>query len=242
MNKLPIIACLGLIALTILACSTPKMMVDENLQTGASIYHVKGRQGWLVNQHLSFGEYQSSKVSRSWTKGYDFPFIVRFSGAKEKLSFELKDAQNNKAEIFCLGKLREQDLQLFHRYFDINIKTKDAFTGTIALGETQAYDFVVSNLNQNNWFREAEGWIKGNDLSIGIEPIKTLENGQKALDTQALGFSFVRDGVTLGAVELLNQGRIWLRDDLPQKEKLLLASVASALLLRSDLAGHNEVS
>ena len=35
---------------------------------------------------------------------------------------------------------------------------------------------------------------------------------------------------------------VWLRNDLDEEHKLLLASIASALLLRSDLADHNDPS
>lgn len=233
-----------LIAVLILAgfifgCSAPHMKVDSDLQKNAGRYEVKGRNGWLVNQKLSFGEYHSSKVNRSWTKGYDFPFIIRFSGAKEKLHFSMQDSHGNTAEIFCLGKLREQDLLLFHKYFDINIKAKDAFTGSVALSQSNSYDFYVANLNQNNWFKEAKGHVFGNNLNIEIRPVKHLNNDKKMLDMHVPGFEFFQDGKIVGAVETLNKGEVWLANYLTKEERLVLAGVASALLLRSELAEHN---
>jgi len=222
------------------ACSVPQISVHEDLKTDAAVYEVKGRQGWLVNQRLSFGEFQTGKVNRSWTKGYDFPFIVRFTGAKEKLSYSLQDAVGNEAEIFCLGKLREQELTLFHEYFDINIKAKDAFTGSVVIDETLSYDFYMANLNQNNWFREAKGWLQGEGISIEIRPIQQLANGQRSLDMQVPGFEFVLQEEVIGAVEVINNGRIWLSNNLNPDQKIVLASVASALLLRSELQEHNE--
>lgn len=233
------IACLCLI---LSACSTPEMLVDKKLQEESMAYEVNGRNGWLINQRLSFGEYESGKVNRSWTKGYDFPFIVRFTGAKEKLSFSLKNAEGVEAEIFCLGKLREQDLTLFHEYFDINLKAKDAFTGSVVVSENAAFDFYVTNLNQNNWFREAKGWIRGENAKFEIRPVKMLGNNQRSLGMQAPGFEFVRNNKVVGAVETLNQGRVWLHNDLNEDQKLVLAGVASALLLRSELADHNDPS
>ena len=73
------------------ACSTPQMAIDQQLHTSTAM-PVKGRQGWMVNQHLSFGEFTSGKVNRGWLKRYDIPFIVRFSGAKEKLAYDLTEA------------------------------------------------------------------------------------------------------------------------------------------------------
>ena len=98
------------------------------------------------------------------------------------------------------------------------------------------------NLNQNNWFREAKGWIQGENANILIRPVERLDNGQRMLDMQVPGFEFLLDNKVVGAVETLNRGRIWLRRDLNENQKLVLAGVASALLLRSELADHNDQS
>jgi len=72
--------CLSILFFT---CRVPQILVDKNLQEESIPYEVKGKNGWLINQKLSFGEYKTGEVKRSWTKGYDFPFIIRLSGAKE---------------------------------------------------------------------------------------------------------------------------------------------------------------
>lgn len=218
------------------ACTTPRMQVDEQLSAEAIVMPVKGRQGWLINQHLSFGPFMSSKVDRGWTKSYDIPFIIHFSGSKEKLSFSL-GREGLIADIFCLGKLREQDLPLFDRLFEVNIKTKDTFTGTVVIDGESPYNFFVSNLNRNNNFYDAEGQIVNESAGVKIQlrSVRTLEGGQSSWAERALGFEFVRDGKVIGGVETLNQGKIWLHNSLTNHDQLVIASVAAALLLRSDL-------
>lgn len=231
----------GLLLLTLsIYCPAQKILLNDNLEQHATMMTVKGRQGWMVNQKLTFGNYQTSRVDRSWTKGYDFPFIIRFTGAKEKLNYTVLDDRGNKATVFCLGKLREQDLLIFRKYFDLNIKVKDAFTGSVALDTKTSYDFYVANLNQNNWFKEALGWIKHDDQLIAIDPIKHLRNGKRMLGMQVPGFEFVMDGKVVGAVEVLNKGKIWVDERLEPQQKLVLVSVATALLLRSELDSHND--
>ena len=221
--------------LALASCSTPQMAVDQQLQASTAM-PVKGRQGWMVNQHLSFGEFTTGQVKRGWLKSYDIPFIVRFSGAKEKLAYDLADGEGNTAEVFCMGKLREQDLLLFNKYFDINLKWQDAFSGTISLnGGRQHYDFLLTDLNQNNWFRPAEGFIRYQEGLIDIQPVDRLVNGKRALGMQSLGFQFVYEGEVVGAVETLNNGRVWLKDSLAPELRLVLGSVSAALLLRSEL-------
>lgn len=223
------------VVLSLASCSTPQMAVDNELQSSTAM-SVKGRQGWMLNQHLSFGEFTTGKVKRGWLKSYDIPFIVRFSGAKEKLSYDLTDSGGNTAEVFCMGKLREQDLPLFNQLFEVNLNWQDAFSGTISLNEgRQHYDFLVTDLNQNNWFRPAEGFIRYRDGLIEIQPVDKLSNGKRALGMEALGFQFVYKGEVVGAVETLNNGRVWLKDGLAPDLRLILGSVSAALLLRSEL-------
>ena len=221
--------------LLLAACSTPKMAVDTQLQTTPALA-VKGRQGWMLNQHLSFGEFTTGKVQRGWLKSYDIPFIVRFSGAKEKLAYTLSNGEGQAAEVFCMGKLRQQDLPLFNDLFELNLGWQDAFSGAIALNDgRQHYDFLLTGLNQNNWFRPAEGFIRYQEGLIDIQPVDRLDNGQRALGQQSLGFQFVYHNEVIGAVETLNNGRVWLKDGLAPELRLVLGSVAAALLLRSEL-------
>jgi len=231
----------AMLALT--ACTVPFMQIDPALSRSAEAMPVSGRQGWLINQQLSFGEFQSGPVKRSWTTGYNIPFVVRFSGAKEKLGFTVRDASGTTAELFCLGKLREIDLPVLNKAFEVNLKTTDVFTCAIApvnsLGD-DSFEFYSENLNQNPRFDEITGQLQGPGLDIALRPVGKLEGGQTSWNTTALGFELQQDGNTIAAVETLNNGRVWISPELPASQQLIVAGVASALLLRSSLAEHND--
>ena len=233
----------GLILTLFLAgCSTPQMRVDPALTAQAPALPVSGRNGWLVEQVLSFGEFTSGPVSRGWTKGYDYPFFIRFTGAREKMRFAVRDRSGNEAMVHCAGKLREQDLRLFREYFDVNIGTTDTFIGTVALNGGRQYDFHVENLNtqQNLGYRPLEGTLRGGGDPIEVRAVWHLASGQRWLDTQPIGVEFLRAGRVIGAVETVNEGRVWISEDQGGEDRLLLASLAAALLLRSDLSEHND--
>ncbi len=225
-----------LLVLTLMACTASRMAVPEELSSRTVALEVKGRQGWQVNQNLQFGPFETGKIHRGWIKGYDYPFFIRFSGAKEKLSFDIRDGHGNSAHVACLGKLRETDLDIMRRYFSVNLKTTDTFGGTIVVsGRKEAYDFMVANLNQAPAFGDTEGFLHMEGEVIKILPIKNLESGQKSLSPLPIGFTFTRNGRSVGAVETLNAGRIWLSPELEEGSRLVLAGLSSALLLRSDL-------
>ena len=242
MVRFPVL-CLSvlLLASQLAGCSLPRMQVDSGLSAQAPALPVAGREGWLVEQMLAFGEYRAGPVSRGWTKGYDYPFMVRFTGAREKLRFAVRDGAGNEAMVHCAGKLREADLRVFRDYFDVNVHTTDSFACTVAL-ENETVDFYVENLNtqQNTGYRPLGGAARTGSGLIGMRAAWRLDSGQRWPGTQPLGVEFLRDDTVIGAVETVNEGRVWIRPDLGDRDRLLLASLASALLLRSDLEGHND--
>lgn len=231
-----------LAAVFVVACAVPQMRIDPGLAASSPTLPVSGRNGWMVDQVLRFGPYRAGPVNRGWTKGYDYPFFVRFSGAREKLQFAVVDGEGREALVHCAGKLREQDLRIFRDYFAVNIGTTDSFTGTVSLDGLDPFDFYIENLNtqQNLGYRELSGAVRGNGETLQIRPVWQLESGQRWLGNQAIGVEFFRGDRVLGAVETVNQGRVWIEEALGSDERLLVASLAAALLLRSELAEHND--
>lgn len=231
----------GLLYVALAGCGLPQMRVDPELSRHSEAYAVSGRDGWWIEQRLAFGPYQAGPVSRGWTKGYDYPFIVRFTGAREKLRFAVEDSSGNAAMVHCIGKLREADLRLFSEYFDVNVYARDTFAGTIAL-DAGSVDFYVNNLSiqQNSGYRPLEGRAVAGPRPITLRAAWQLESGQRWPGTEPIGVEFLRSDDVIGAVETVNEGRVWISEQLDAQDRLILASLASALLLRNGLADHND--
>ncbi len=230
---------IGLGSTSLLAWTNPEMLLDDNL-IELDAMQVEGHQGWQVRQIIAFGDYRTGPVKRGWTKGYDYPFTIRFTAAKEKLAFESVDSSGRRAEFFCIGRLSEQDLHRFREYFDVNLRTKDVFSCTVAVDGAHAHDLFVEDLNQNRTSGNVCGSVRGSGIDISIRPVWHLASGKKSWDTRPIGFEFVDGDLVVGAVEIINEGRVWLQTSLDQQTRLVLAGLASALLLRSDLADHND--
>ncbi len=54
------------------ACGSAKIALDNNEWSKSEEFAVKGRQGIMINQKLSFGNYRTVSVKRSWTKGSSY--------------------------------------------------------------------------------------------------------------------------------------------------------------------------
>ncbi|HEX6846005.1 MAG TPA: hypothetical protein VF144_03450 [Chitinophagaceae bacterium] len=115
-------------SLVMVSCSPAKMAVDKNNWSKVEEYSVKGRQGILINQKLSFGEYKTLTVKRSWTKGssafagwtsgrpgyddYSRIIGVEYSQKKQTVRFELTDNAANESSAFCVTQVRSKDFVL----------------------------------------------------------------------------------------------------------------------------------
>lgn len=222
-----------LVSLIFTACKTPDLRLHPELKKSADVLEVKGRQGWMINQKISFGEYTSSKIERGWTFKYDIPFILRFQGASEKLSFTLYDAHNKRVEVNAIGKFKSTELPLINEYFGIPIDFKHYFAGSVYLPDEQEYvDFIVYNPNVNVRIMRTHGQLRGKNIAIDLVGITQLDQ-KRTLNIENIGYEFYDGQQALGAVQTFNAGKVWLHPELSRKQRLVLAAVSSCLLLRN---------
>ena len=56
------------------------------------------------------------------------------------------------------------------------------------------------------------------------------------------GFEFLHNGHSIGAVSVMNSGKVWIRNDIPSELKLVVSSISTSLLVRHSMqesaAGH----
>lgn len=113
------------VSFIMVSCTPAKMAVDKDNWNKIEEHSVKGRQGILINQKLSFGEYRTLSVKRSWTKGssafagwtsgrpgyddYSRIIGVEYSQKKQTVRFELTDNTANESSAFCVTQVRSKD-------------------------------------------------------------------------------------------------------------------------------------
>jgi hypothetical protein len=121
---------LPILLATTVSCSTTKLAVPDQFSSQATRYPVKGAQGWLVNQQLSFGDYSTSRIKRGWHISSGIPYNNGFISAqdallhifgvemmqegnneKSKLRYTLTN-RHNSAEIFGSEVYKTHDLVL----------------------------------------------------------------------------------------------------------------------------------
>ncbi|WP_439558046.1 hypothetical protein [Dyadobacter sp.] len=227
-------------SLFILSCRTAEVAVNNQLKTDTETYQVKGRQGFQIGQVLSFGDYKTSKVKRGWTFSYSLPFIVKFNGAREKISFQQIGLNGTTADVALVSRFNETEYAPLEDYFSISLKYKNYFAGTVKVPESSdSWDFLVHNVDGTSRSlskNTTAGFVRSNRVKIEIEGIRELEGSTSFLtQNDVYGYQFTLDGKIVAAVSTINNGKVWFKKELDPDLKLVLASVSSGLMLRNNM-------
>ena len=65
--------------------------------------------------------------------------------------------------------------------------------------------------------------------------MKAIEGQANIFQLDVYGYQFFQNGEAIGAVSIINNGRVWMREDLDEEMKLVLASLSSGLMVRNNI-------
>ncbi|HEX8331325.1 MAG TPA: hypothetical protein VF622_01815 [Segetibacter sp.] len=261
-----------IIALT--SCTAAKLSVPDAFTSQAAKMSVKGLNGWMINQKLSFGNYQTSPVKRGWDFGSSFQytkFRIRPEEAllkvfnidtdnkslkhRNKFQYTIEDG-NLVAEVYATEKFNEKQLvyKSNNPYLGNASKTNKyeyAFTAAImpltttdndpwSLVLMNRYDIAKDTARKlfDRHYVEEEGYATNGKENIAIRPLRieniTTKSGKqtKVFGGKMLsGYELQWDGGVVAIIDILDNN-IWMYKDLEPSEKLVLSSIASAILLK----------
>lgn len=221
---------------SLFSCKPAEIAIDPTLKARAM--PVKGRQGLQIGQVIRYGEFKTDEVRRGWTGSYDVPFVVRFRGAKEKLSYTQYGTEGLQAAVACVSRFKSTEIQLVEDYFSVPVKLTNFFAGNIHFGKGgSTWDFILHNPN-GDFLREqaSAGYAQNGTNRIDIQAIRGLK-GQTGLlkEVTVAGHEFRLNGKVVAAVSTLNKGTVWIDPNLNAEMKTVIAAVATGLLLRTDV-------
>ncbi len=245
-------------------CKPFKLAVSEDLKSAHDEYEVKGKDGIMIKQKLSFGEFKTTKVKRSWTKGssglkgigFGTPYqdnwvniiSTEYIRKKQTVNFSLTDGQLS-SDVYCVSKFNSKDFQLGARENSIvNIgldifgngysSTSTYYVQLFTKGDERPWQLLLDNEEAQFRSREYIGYLaKTKDEYYTIHPATKIEKNGKTGSTLAGAVGFeIRDpkGNTVAAVSMMNKGMVFMGKR-STEERFLLANVCAALLLQQHI-------
>lgn len=225
---------------------------------------VKGRQGWLINQKLKFGDYQTSRVKRSWTRGGEASIGVPVGGSRsnpkmlslgkagrhQNFYFQMNDVHGNSADVFASSDFKATDLSL-------NSAGSGGIPGEttwiILSSENIFYLELFFNSDERPWqlmldneaaqveARRYRGvFALDNDNFYLLEPITKVagKKGPSELIMGSIGYEILNpQNELIAAVSLVDGGNVYLNTRDP-RERFLMANLCAALLLQENIADY----
>ncbi len=266
------IVILALIVLT--SCTAAKVSVPPQFSSQSTKMQVKGLNGWMINQKLTFGNYRTSSIKRGWDfsgglqytkfrlrpeeqvlKVFNIDTDKKSLVEKNKFQYTIEDG-NLVAEVFATERFNEKQLvyKSNNPYIGSASKTlryEYAFTAAIlplTAQNNEPWSLVLINrydadkdVNRKLFERpyvEEEGYATNGKETIAINPLRiekvTTKSGK---DTKVFGGKMLSgyelriDNGVVGVIDILDNS-IWMYNDLEAPTKLMLSSIASAILLK----------
>lgn len=203
------------VSLMVASCTPAKMAVDKDNWNKIEEHSVKGRQGILINQKLSFGEYRTLSVKRSWTKGssafagwtsgrpgyddYSRIIGVEYSQKKQTVRFELTDNAANESSAFCVTQVRSKDFvmgndpnSLFNISLDIlgvaNASQNLYWIKLYLKNEDHPWEMILDNEEAQRHSKKYMGVIsQSRDRYYTLHPVFKMEKKDGSAGTMPFG-------------------------------------------------------
>lgn len=221
----------------------------------ADIYEASGRNGLLIRQKLRFGPYATTSVRRGaitgwWgATGYIDQIWMREETARQSIRYTLTDGTDTVEAIARSGLYRTSLIVGTDPNALPSILAEVLTTGTelhqnnlsVALhlpGSAAPWELFLDNNAAQLQRRHTAGYLRGERGYYTLVPVwRVARKGRESdLLFGAVGLEFRNEtGDAVAAVNLMDGGAVHLSPDLTGRERLLLASACTALLLQSNL-------
>ena len=257
MQKIAVAISSALIAFA--SCAPGKMAVSDSLKQNQDEYTVSGRQGILINQKMNFGEFHTTSIKRSWTRGGNYGWAIgtmgrtaedfeqmiamEYTKKKQTISFELSDGKNSTIAN-CISRYNAKDLVLGNPnsiwsigidLLNISGKPQDTYYVQILTKDADhPWEMLIDNEAAQVKRKTYTGLLSfSKEKYYTIVPMTQLEkNGKVGTVLGSIGFEFRdKQGKAVAAVSLIDKGMVFLGKTTPE-ERLLLANACTALLLQ----------
>ncbi len=225
---------LAVLVVGLCACAVPAMHLDGSFRESADAFAVSGRQGLMLKQQISFGEFSTGIIDRDWDTTSSVELMgVRSQQQRSGFRFNVLQAGENIAQVNC-GAGGDQTQVDASPILGDNarwIVDAEAFLDCSVLewGATQNWQLQL--------YRSLEDQgLRGYYFPLGLESSEVyevlatteLENGWRI--GEAVGFLIFSQARQIAAVQMMGDGGVWLDRGLNAGDRQRLATLSAILL------------
>ncbi|WP_276498622.1 hypothetical protein [Pontibacter litorisediminis] len=227
----------GVLALQ--SCSVPHMAVEPTFKQQAQELPVEGRKTFKPNGNFSIGDYTVGHVQRGWKNSSGFN-LLGYENIKEKQrhEFSVRSAQGAEWYVFGASRLHEKNLKSDN---GISIRLSpnlEYYASYFTSPESGQWRLLTADPGHYQDRQRFEGELSNGSKVYTVAPVYKFEGKSLPLP-DIVGYEFRAGDQVLGAVQVLNDGKVWLQPNLPGDTRMVLASAMASLLLYEKLHDSN---
>jgi len=261
--KRMLIAVIALV--TMQGCTPFKPALSDSDNTNVEELSVKGRQGILINQKLEFGDFQTSKVQRSWTKGgnsrtgislgntvdffYGNIISKEYMNRDQTFYFQLSDKNNGISDAYASSAFNSEDLMIGNNpnsivnIFEDIMSHEDTIESMFYLqvyvnDETKPWQLVLDNqASQTNPNEYLGVFALDEKRFYTLKPITKVasKKGPRSIMFGSIGYEIFDANKKSVAAVSLMDRGMVFLKTTDTNERFLLSNLCSALLLQQQI-------
>ena len=193
---------------------------------------VQGRQGWKLTERLKFGDFSVHDVRRSITKGSDLQ-IIFYEGSKRRqtFGFTLSEGDTPLWRGAAATNLHRRALESDDG-FAIELRNKSGFAARLSPMRATDKSWTLELTEKGE--SPLQGTLSQGNQVIAVKGTNRLSGTPFPLGDTS-GYVFASGGRAVAAVEVINEGAVWLSPNLDPTLRAPVTAAISALLLFEEL-------
>ena len=233
--------------LSLSGCQVAHMALPQDLRSGTSELTVEGRPFLIFNNSFQFGPYHVTDVHRGWTRGGGYSVSIgasEFSNSEAKQKYELSVNQPNRPTwaVQCATTADWSQLEtegFLGGRFGVEFLSTQQLVCTLKQdGGGKLSKLAMSQPASANE-TALQGVMMDGATRIDISGTHKLDTTPLQMGTPT-GYIFLIGGRPVGAVEVINQGTVWLDNSVTPEIRSALAATSAVLLLYQDIKEMSE--
>lgn len=223
------------------SCSTSNIAVSDHLKQNSTVMDVKGNAGLLINQKISFGNFYTSSIKRGWTNRTELSVLgIKHEKAKQPIEFTQFGLNGSSAEIVGSNNFDNDMFKLFKGLQNYADHMWNGYFGVIMPKKNgPVWEVLIQNDNSGSSLKsDTDNGIAMDEEGNIIEIKGTKQLAEKKFltdDSKTFGYELYRNGVSVGAVSVIGNGKVWIKKSLSEDDQLIVASLASILITKENL-------
>ena len=229
------------------------IIINDSLAANSEKLKVKmGSQGLGKIWKFQFGNYAVISSKAGWattsSKGNFFDTKTESKSTK-KFSFLMTNKINDTARVNAANNIARKYttswLREFALFSDVSFENDKLLQETISFSAfitvnadtSKIWALLMDTISGSNVQGRHDAVLTNGETKIFITPASSNKNGGDTRSFPALGYEFIENGQSLGAIQYFgggamgyNKNIVWIDNGLDEKLKLILAAASTAIL------------